>query len=424
MASEADADRLARQTIRTYVVMNAASTSAFLMIFATYTSYLLDRGLTLFEVHALNAMFALAVVLLEVPTGLFADIKGRKRSVLAGFAIDACGFATYALGSSMAAYVAAELLLALGHTLISGAFEAWAVDRLKRLEHKEPLERIFAKKTMVSMSLGMFGALAGGFLAEAHIALPFGIASGILLCGLAYGAIAMREDRRTPERPKDNACGMIRSGYRRVKDAMRSGVRHARQSKRFALLLLIVIVPGAAFKAPDLQWQPLFLQFGTSKATLGIIGAVIMLCLIAGAAFSRRVDFGSFRGKVTYALVCLTGCGVCIVACGLSGSFPTALGGFIAYELFRGAWSPVHRAAINEAIEGDERATLLSFESIAYRGASLPGHLAFGGLAAAYGVGAAWMLSGGFLAFACGLMLILLPSRCACLKAVPARESA
>ena len=47
-----------------------------------------ENGLSMTEVMVLQSFFALAIVFLEVPTGYFADVFGRKRSlILAGIGI-------------------------------------------------------------------------------------------------------------------------------------------------------------------------------------------------------------------------------------------------------------------------------------------------------------------------------------------------
>jgi MFS family permease len=54
----------------------------FLIIMPVITIFYREHGLTHQEVFIIQACFAVAVVLFEIPTGYFSDVLGRKKSLL------------------------------------------------------------------------------------------------------------------------------------------------------------------------------------------------------------------------------------------------------------------------------------------------------------------------------------------------------
>lgn len=75
-------------------------------------------GLDIFEVFVANAIFAAAMALFEVPTGLVADTRGRRLSFLLSLAILLTGTRGYvgatALGGGIVLFAAMSIVLGLG----------------------------------------------------------------------------------------------------------------------------------------------------------------------------------------------------------------------------------------------------------------------------------------------------------------------
>ena len=76
----------------------------------------------------LGTALEVAVFLFEVPTGVFADTYGRRRSVITGCILMGCGFALEGAIPEFAAVLAAQAVWGVGYTFISGALEAWIAD--------------------------------------------------------------------------------------------------------------------------------------------------------------------------------------------------------------------------------------------------------------------------------------------------------
>src|SRR3954463_3647627 len=95
---------------RTYFTLLLGNTLAASLIWGINTIFLLDAGLSNTQAFAANAFFTAGLVLFEVPTGVVADMRGRRLSYLVG---------TLTLGLAT--------LLYLLMWRISAPFWAWAL---------------------------------------------------------------------------------------------------------------------------------------------------------------------------------------------------------------------------------------------------------------------------------------------------------
>src|SRR5207244_7639759 len=83
------------RVIRSYLVINGLFTLSASLIWGINTLFLLDAGLSIFEVFVANAAFTAAMALFEIPTGVVADTRGRRASFLLSEATLAVGTLAY-----------------------------------------------------------------------------------------------------------------------------------------------------------------------------------------------------------------------------------------------------------------------------------------------------------------------------------------
>ncbi|MGE3235962.1 MAG: MFS transporter, partial [Thermoleophilia bacterium] len=156
---------------RTYYVLVLGNTLAASLIWGINTIFLLDAGLSNLEAFAANAFFTAGMVLFEVPTGIVADMWGRRVSFLLGTVTLAVSTGLYLLlwetAAPFGAWAVASLLLGLGFTFFSGATEAWLVDALDATGFEGSLDAVFSRAQVLT-GVGMLsGSVAGGYIAQA-----------------------------------------------------------------------------------------------------------------------------------------------------------------------------------------------------------------------------------------------------------------
>ncbi|HMB00729.1 MAG TPA: MFS transporter, partial [Spirochaetota bacterium] len=102
--------------------------SPFLILFY------LAKGLDYSEIGILYAVREIAVNLLEIPTGVIADVAGRKRMMLFAFSSYIISFIIYYAAASFPIFLIAVLFFAAGDTLRTGTHKAMILEYLR--QHK------------------------------------------------------------------------------------------------------------------------------------------------------------------------------------------------------------------------------------------------------------------------------------------------
>jgi len=117
---------------------------------------LAGTGLTYAEISALVAASYAATLLFEIPTGVFADVHGRKLSVLLGVGANAAtSIGIFLWFDNFPLLLVMFVLQGIGTTFMSGAFGAWLTDSLLCTVKAEELSEYWGQLA----SRGQMGAL-------------------------------------------------------------------------------------------------------------------------------------------------------------------------------------------------------------------------------------------------------------------------
>ena len=105
------------------------------------------------------------MVVMEIPSGYFADVFGRKLSVVLGGVLFLVSMVMFAVGDSFWIFVLAEVIGGLGLSFHSGANEALAYDTLLEMGEERRYKKIYGNMYFAKRVAGTLGAVVGGLLA-------------------------------------------------------------------------------------------------------------------------------------------------------------------------------------------------------------------------------------------------------------------
>ncbi|HEY6685747.1 MAG TPA: MFS transporter, partial [Propionibacteriaceae bacterium] len=348
---------------RTYYVLTAGNTLAASLIWGINTIFLLDAGLTNFEAFAANACFTAGMVLFEIPTGVVADRWGRRVSFLCGTLTLAATTGLYVLlwqlRSAFVWWAIVSALLGLGFTFFSGATEAWLVDALTATRFDGQLEGVFARGQVVIGAMTLSGSVAGGFLAQlTNLGIPYVARAGILLGMFVVALIMMHDLGFTPARGKRPVAEM-----KRILD---SSVEHGLKVPAVRATMLAGMFSGGIGIYIFYALQPHLLNLWGNQKAYGIAGLVAALVAAAQilSGFLTPLIRRAFRRR-TSALLILEALAVAMLALiGLAGNFWVVVGLIMLWALAAYVGTPIRQAYLNGMIPSQERATILSFDSL------------------------------------------------------------
>ncbi len=383
------------QTVqRTYLVLTLLTTLASSFIWGINTLFLLDAGLTNTEAFAANAFFAVGQVIFEVPTGVVADTRGRRFSFLLGAATLLAStllyFVMWQIHASFLGWALASIVLGLGFTFFSGATEAWLVDALHATDFAGGLESVFGRAQTVSGAAMLVGSVLGGVVAQVtNLGVPFLLRAAMLGVTLA---VAFRFMHDIGFRPRRGA-----SPIAEVRTVLRGSIDNGWRNPPVRWLMLAAPFTSGVGFYTFYALQPYLLELYGDSGAYGIAG--LAAAIFAGAQilggllvprvrrlFRRRTDALLIGGAINAGLLLLIG---------LSGNFVIALALLTGWALVFAVEGPLRQAFINGAIPSDQRATVLSFDSLMGSTGGAVIQPALGRVADVYGYAPSFLVAAG-----------------------------
>ena len=83
----------------------------FLVAMPIIILFFQETGLSLFEIMILQSSYSVIVACMEIPSGFFADILGRKKSLIIGAFLSFFGFSIISLSFDFWQFMIAQILL-------------------------------------------------------------------------------------------------------------------------------------------------------------------------------------------------------------------------------------------------------------------------------------------------------------------------
>ena len=395
----------ARVVERTYLLLILLTTLAASFIWGINTLFLLDAGLSNTEAFAANAFFTLGQVIFEVPTGVVADTRGRRFSFMLGAGTLLLSTLLYLvmwnLHAPLWGWAIASILLGLGFTFFSGATEAGLVDALAATGFSGNLESVFGRAQVVGGGAMLVGSVAGGFIAQAtDLGVPYIVRAAMLGVTLVIAWWFMHDLGFTPQR----GVTPVTAVRTVITGAVDGGLRN--RPVRW-LMLAAPFTVGVGFYA-FYALQPLLLELYGDPTAYGIAG--LAAAVVAGAQilggltvpFVRRL----FRRRTDALILAVLLTAILLAFIGLTDSFILALALMTAWCLVAAVEEPMRQAFINGLIPSQQRATVLSFDSLIGSTGGVVAQPVLGRTADLFGYPASYVAAAGIQALALPFVLL------------------
>jgi MFS family permease len=378
---------------RTYFTLLLGNTLAASLIWGINTIFLLDAGLNNLEAFAANAFFTAGMVLFEVPTGIVADMWGRRTSFLLGTITLAVTTALYVLLWQIEApfweWAVVSLLLGLGFTFFSGATEAWLVDALNATGFEGTLESVLARGQVFSGAAMLAGSVGGGYIAQAtSLGMPFVVRAVVLVGMFVIAFWLMHDVGFSPKRD-----GRPLAEMRLIAS---NSIEYGWRVPAVKYLMLAAPFTGGVGIYVFYALQPYLLELYGDPEAYGIAGLVAAIVagsqILGGLAATQVRKVFSLR---TSALLVAEALSVAaLIGIGLFESFGAVIGLIVVWGLLFAAVLPIRQAYLNDLIPSQQRATILSFDSLMSSSGGVAAQPLLGRAADVWGYPASYLMSG------------------------------
>jgi MFS family permease len=325
----------------------------FMIVMPIIVLFFQENGLSMKEVLLLQAIFSLSVVVLEVPSGYFADIIGRKASIVAGTILGTIGFSIYSFSYSFAGFLAAELIIGFGSSFISGADSALLYDTLVKLKKTKSYTKFEGKLSSIGNFSEGIASIFGGFVALISLRTPFYIETIVGALAIPFALSLIEPKRHKPQHPEGNFAKILKI----VKYSM-----HDHREIKW-LIIYSALVSASTL---TMVWfiQPYWNLVGVPLALFGILWAVLQFSVGIFSLYAYKYE--NFLGRKTslISLILLSVTGYVLLYV-----FQTrwAIVFIFIFYFVRGIASPVLKDYVNKLISSDIRATVLSVKNMVSR---------------------------------------------------------
>ncbi|MES0489868.1 MAG: MFS transporter [Leptospirales bacterium] len=397
--------RTAKNVTTIYVVLTLLTTLSASFIWGVNTLFLLDAGLSNTEAFTANAFFTAGMVLFEVPTGVVADTWGRRMSFLIGTItlLFSTLFYLYLWYIQGAFYLWAisSMIIGLGFTFFSGAVEAWIVDALHNKGFKGSLESVFAKGQIASGLAMLIGSVAGGVMAQyTNLGVPFILRMIMLVLTFLVAFIFMEDWGFTPKK--------VSQPYKEMSKIFKASIEHGWKNRPVRWLIQAAPFTFGIGIFAFYAMQPYLLElYGDAKAysIAGLTAAIVAGAQMVGGIIVPYVR-KLFRLRTTILAISIVINAVVLILIGHTDHFYIAIALLIVWGMVYSLVMPVRQAYLNELIPSEQRATVLSFDSLVGSSGAVFTQPALGKAADVYSYSTAYLISGAVQLFALPFTLL------------------
>jgi MFS family permease len=310
-------------------------------------------GMSLADIMVLQAIFGLAVVLFEFPSGYMADRVGYRWSLLVSTGFLMTGWLVYTRADSFWAVAVAEIILGAASAFMSGADRALLWVSLEGASRTTQYTRWDGRIRAVSQSAEALSAAAGGWLYAMGPRWPFWLQ-------VPAAALALSTAALLHEAPRPRVAGG-RSHTERAMHIIGFTLWHHRRLR--AAMALSVALGLSTFV---MIWliQPYMQARGIPAAWFGPLWACAHVWLAGVSLASARV-VGLLGVQPALLGCCL------LVPLGYAGlSLSHAAWGIVFYLCFmtiRGLQGPILATVMQQDAPPEDRASVLSIATLVFR---------------------------------------------------------
>lgn len=248
---------------------------------AYFVLYFKDLNLTYFQIGLLLAIAPFMTFLFEIPSGAFADIYGRKLSVLLGHAGQTLAFLALYFSSDYLFMLACFAVMGMASAFPSGAKEAWLIDLIKH-KNKHLLHSYLSKSQM----LGNFGLIVAGLLGVVFVK-SFGLGIIWLFAAasvfISFLLLMLGEEHHIAKKVQ------FYESYSRILEQIKASIHYGYNHHVLYYIFVISIYLSIVFSLQsELSWTPVLLEAGLPDHSFGYLFSAMALMAMLSPLFTMK----------------------------------------------------------------------------------------------------------------------------------------
>lgn len=302
------------------------------------------------QIFMLEAAYSAMLIVFEIPSGYFADIFGRKKSLIIGSFLGVIGMTIFIFSSTFIGFLIGEIILGIGGSFVSGAEEAIVYETLLQEKQQQRYKKAQGNILLAGRAGSIISNISGPFLAIIFLRLPFyATFLPFFLCFLLSFTL---------QEPVQHTKKF--TAWRHFKTIFKDVVH---DKKLFFFIIFASIPPGFFFISFWLYQK--YMQFiDLPLVYFGIVIAAMSVLSGIGSKYAQEIET-YLTPKLSLVIVPLLAVLTWLSLAYLKGFWALPL--LMLTPFLWGFFIPVFQDYIQKMASSDRRATLLSLRSLGTR---------------------------------------------------------
>ena len=365
---------------------------------------LIEKGASLSNLSIILGIYALSVILLELPSGIMADVFGRKKTYLLSLVSFTLSFSLLLTSRGFIVLCVVMTLYGFGRALGSGSFDALFIDYYIDNYGKDKLHNITTRLSVLE-ALGLSaGALSGGFFPEISLELfpAIGIYDLNIIIRIILTALVIVL-----------SVLFISENVRHDNKELVSIKQHIKNSSNFVFknvtilcIFLSVFSTGFFLSALETYWQPHFITFLPDESSTRLLGLMAFLYLgaaVLGSILSNKtIKKYKFNLRKMYLLM-RAAIAFLLILTALQTNIPVFIAFYASIYLVFGMANIHEGVILNHETPNEIRASVLSVKSFTLQIGGLSGSLLYSILIRFMSIPVIWMVAAFIVLFSTAL---------------------
>ena len=269
-----------------------------------------QRGMTIQHVVYTEIIYAVTIIILEIPTGILADKWSRKNLLIISSLLTFLEFYILIYSYSFWQFGLVALIAGISTSLASGSENALLYDSLKHHAKENTFEKVLGRLRAFDFAAATIGGLCGGFLAfKFNFEFNYWISLISISIALIISFFIKETTLHTQNVRKEKFITYFKKAWNYFKN-----------NRNVALVISSGIVLGSCTNYVDEFWQLYLKELSFPIVFFGVFTAVTTIVVIPGSLISYKLK-EKFQYKTLFIIL------ICIFVCILFVKLLTSLCG-------------------------------------------------------------------------------------------------
>lgn len=379
-----------------YALHHAINIGTICIFAPVITLFCQHKGMDLSQIGLFFGVYFLAIILFELPSGVWADRFGRLNVFMLSKMLDCLNFALLFYFDYIPALYAASFVGGIARAMGSDAMEAWYVDQLKKVHRYHLMPSLLSNAHGWALVAMAFGAVSGAALVACNLQLPNNDSPYhwvLIVAFTMHLTLGISVPFCFHEGEVKQAIRKERSDVNVIKKILMACIQHPILKR----VLGLQIIHGFLLSSIQTYWQPQLLTMLSEKTDVFVFGWVSALFFFSAAlsaAWIKRSHKGLLNNNGRQLLGIFGASSVLVLLLATTNSALLFIVVYLCFGFAIFAIKPLLAILMHHYIEDHQRATALSILSLALNLGGVLVGLALGTIADSAGVRAVWVISG------------------------------